>query len=130
MTDRTKDKQNYTTSKKRVDYPRKTHQEEYAAEVVPMNTVADRRIERRDPDNTKQAERSESGTGTAGKTVGYVGVGVGIASLFMWSIILGPLAAVMGIYAYSQGQKTSGAWAIGLGVVATLSYFVLIPFTR
>lgn len=131
MTDQTKDKQDHpVSSKKRVDYPRKTHQEEYAAEVVPMSTVADRRSERRDADNTAHAERSETGTATAGKTVGYVGVGFGIASLFMWSIILGPLAAVMGFYAYSQGNKTSGAWAIGLGVVATLSYFVLIPFTR
>ncbi|RCX22792.1 hypothetical protein DFP94_101377 [Fontibacillus phaseoli] len=131
MTDRTKEKRNHpVSSKKRVDYPRKTHQEEYAAEVVPMNTVnRDVRRERRKSDDTR-IERSDSGTATAGRTVGYIGVGFGIAALFMWSIILGPLAAVMGFYAYSQGNKTSGAWAIGLGVVATLSYFVLIPFTR
>ncbi|WP_346657628.1 hypothetical protein [Paenibacillus sp. YPG26] len=67
---------------------------------------------------------------TSGQTAGYVGVALGIASLFIWSIILGPIAAILGFYAYSQGKRTSGAWAAGLGIIATLSYFVLIPFTR
>lgn len=107
----------------RVDYPRRTHQEEYSAEVAPTGTFESSRGEA-DRDDTAD------NTGTAGRTVGYVGVGLGIASLFMWSIVLGPIAAIMGFYAYSQGRKTSGAWAIGLGAIATLSYFFLIPFTR
>ncbi|WP_068784938.1 hypothetical protein [Paenibacillus phocaensis] len=119
----------------RTDYPRKVdreHREEYAAEVTPAGTFSgnvvrnDRAEETRDADQTERTDRAN----TAGRTVGYVGVGLGIASLFLWSIILGPLAAVMGFYAYSQGNKTSGAWAIGLGIVSTLSYFVLMPFTR
>lgn len=120
------------TSKQRVDYPRKTHREEYAVEVAPLRTAANRETlsERTEGNGVGTANRSQADTAGAGKTVGYVGVGLGIASLFMWSIILGPLAAVMGFYAYSQGNKTSGAWAIGLGIVSTLSYFVLIPFTR
>ncbi|WP_334071931.1 MULTISPECIES: hypothetical protein [Paenibacillus] len=133
MTDRIKGKTKYPeSSKKRVDYPRKTHKEEYAAEVAPIRTVANRETlsERTEAGGVRAADRNQAQTAGAGRTVGYVGVGLGIASLFMWSIILGPLAAVMGFYAYSQGNKTSGAWAIGLGIVATLSYFVLIPFTR
>ncbi|MNJ73344.1 hypothetical protein D3C77_701290 [compost metagenome] len=107
-----------------MDYPRRSHQEEYSAEVAPTGTYESSRV---DEDSDV---RDADVTGTAGRTVGYVGVGLGIASLFMWSIILGPLAAVMGFYAYSQGSKTSGAWAIGLGAIAILSYFFLIPFTR
>lgn len=114
--------------KSRTDYPRMPHEEhneEYAAEFAPTRT-AFTETERQEinPDNTGAKGRE------AGKTVGYIGVGLGIASLFMWSIILGPIAAVLGFYAYSQGRKASGAWAAGLGIVATLSYFVLIPFTR
>ncbi|WP_187386519.1 hypothetical protein [Paenibacillus ihumii] len=121
----------------RVDYPRRTHQEEYSdevapthkeeysAEVAPTGTFESSRADR----EADQGGAAED-TGTASRTVGYVGVGLGIASLFVWSIILGPLAAVMGFYAYSQGSKTSGAWAVGLGAIATLSYFFLIPFTR
>ncbi|MCK8487868.1 hypothetical protein M0651_11855 [Paenibacillus sp. MBLB2552] len=132
MTDTKADKpEQPASSKSRTDYPRiadREHREEYAAEVTPAGTFSGNvvRSETRDADRTERAD----GARTAGRTVGYVGVGLGIASLFMWSIILGPLAAVMGFYAYSQGNKTSGAWAIGLGIVSTLSYFVLMPFTR
>lgn len=62
--------------------------------------------------------------------MGRVGLGFGIASLFIWSVILGPVAAILGYYAYAKGQKTTGAWAMGLGIVSTLSYFVMIPFAR
>lgn len=130
MTEDNKDKvelldDEHTGDPDRVDYPRRTHQEEYSAEVAPTGTFEGSRGDR-------EAERDGAAddTGTASRTVGYVGVGLGIASLFVWSIILGPLAAVMGFYAYSQGSRTSGAWAIGLGAIAALSYFFLIPFTR
>ncbi|SDE78002.1 hypothetical protein SAMN04488542_10293 [Fontibacillus panacisegetis] len=137
MSDYNKHKPHHPASeKKRIDYPRKTHQEEYAAEVMPM-TGARIRSDRDEVNRTNREilERSEGAQsdveeGTAGRTVGYIGVGLGIASLFIWSIVLGPIAAIMGFYAYSQGRKTAGAWAIGLGIVATLSYFVLMPFTR
>ncbi|WP_018753292.1 hypothetical protein [Paenibacillus sanguinis] len=136
MTESKHDKPNPSSAdKERVDYPRKAdrqHLEEYAAEVTPAgtysgNVIGDGRTEReaRDTDSHEPVQ-----AGQTGRTVGYVGVGLGIVSLFMWSIILGPLAAVMGFYAYNQGQKTSGAWGIGLGIVSTLSYFVLMPFTR
>ncbi|MED4955134.1 hypothetical protein NYE69_24550 [Paenibacillus sp. FSL R5-0527] len=125
-----------TEKQSRIDYPRKDHREEYAAEVTPAGTFSGNAVRERREDtdgeagDANRAERADTDANTAGRTVGYVGVGLGIASLFLWSIILGPLAAVMGFYAYSQGNKTSGAWAIGLGIVSTLSYFVLMPFTR
>ncbi|WP_042197519.1 hypothetical protein [Paenibacillus camerounensis] len=110
----------------RVDYPRMdpSHQEEYAAEVSPPlvrpQRAADSSTEVRDT----AGEHSDS------KQMGYVALGFGIVSLFIWSIIAGPIAAVLGYYAYSRGQKTAGAWAMGLGIVSALSYFVMIPFAR
>ncbi|GGF78079.1 hypothetical protein GCM10010912_23900 [Paenibacillus albidus] len=113
---------------RRVDYPRRErkHEEEYAAEVSPL------------PVHVRQAEAREQGEETApregavenSRWMGYLGLGFGIASLFMWSVILGPVAAILGYFAYTKGQKTAGAWAMGLGIVATLSYFVMIPFAR
>jgi len=102
----------------RVDFPRKDHREEYAAEVAPPSDVTVKR--------TDDAGREA----TAGRTAGYVGLGIGILSLFMWSVILGPIAAVVGYYAYNKGSRTTGAWSIGLGILATISYFILIPFAR
>ncbi|MFD1772930.1 hypothetical protein [Paenibacillus rhizophilus] len=113
-----------TLRPRRVDYPRKApeHREEYAAEVSPLPV--------RSNPSTGSAVRSADREGEAYKTVGYVGLVLGIASLFIWPVILGPSAAVVGYYAYNKGRKTAGAWAIGLGIVATLSYFVMIPFAR
>lgn len=102
----------------RVDFPRKDHREEYATEVAPpMET------------SVRHADEDKTDLST-GRAVGYVGLVLGIASLFMWSVILGPIAAVVGYYAYSKGSRTTGAWSIGLGILATLSYFILIPFSR
>lgn len=98
--------------------------EEYAAEVAPAPSV--RRDETRTSENTENRDSVQN----YGRTAGYVGVGFGVLSLFMWSIILGPLAAVIGYYAYSQGSKVWGGWAMGLGILATISYFVLVPFAR
>lgn len=114
---------------RRVDYPRrdKEHQEEYAADVNPIpfqiqdtsaNTSTTNEME-----NSAEAQQESQMTG-------YVGLAFGIVSLFLWSIILGPIAAVIGYYAYVKEQKTLGAWAMGLGIVSTLSYFVMIPFVR
>ena len=108
---------------RRVDYPRREreHREEYAQEIVPLPN--------RVPQITKEIS-DQAQTVVGGRTMGYVGLAFGIASLFMWSVVLGPIAAVIGYFAYGRGQKTTGAWAMGLGIVAALSYFVMIPFAR
>ncbi|OMF13337.1 hypothetical protein BK131_15600 [Paenibacillus amylolyticus] len=112
----------------RVDYPRKAHREEYGAEVAPPTVVRTGGTEQAEPVAEKhEADRVMESTG---KVAGYMGLAFGIASLFMWSIVLGPAAAVLGYYAYVNGRKTAGAWSIGLGIVATLSYFFMIPFAR
>ncbi|WP_339319425.1 hypothetical protein [Paenibacillus sp. FSL R10-2734] len=111
---------------RRVDYPRRDreHQEEYAAEVNPVPMQVRDTTPR--VSETKENEEEYSGS----QVVGYTGLAIGIASLFLWSIFLGPLSVIVGYYAYAKEQKTLGAWAMGLGIVSTLSYFVMIPFAR
>jgi hypothetical protein len=110
----------------RVDYPRRDagHNEEYAAEVSPPLT----QLQRTSGSDTEKKETA--GENSNSKGMGYIGLAFGIASLFIWSIITGPIAVVLGYYSYARGQKTAGAWAMGLGIVSTLSYFVMIPFAR
>lgn len=110
----------------RVDYPRldPAHHEEYAAEVSPPLTE----LQRTGSGDTEKKETA--GENGDSKTMGYIGLAFGIVSLFVWSIITGPVAAVLGYYAYGHGQRTAGAWAMGLGIVSTLSYFIMIPFAR
>lgn len=106
---------------RRVDYPRRTlSHEEYAAE---FDSIRDRKV-------MANHSMEESNVGGAGRVVGIIGIVLGVLALFMWTIVLGPIAAVLGYLAYSQGTRTMGAWGLALGIVATLSYFVLIPFVR
>lgn len=107
--------------RERQDFPRRdNHREEYAAEVAPPKSA------RYEIDESTDGEQEE----TWGRTAGYISVACGVVSLFMWSIVLGPIAAATGFYAYSKGKKAWGAWGMGLGILATISYFVLIPFAR
>ncbi|WP_338540197.1 hypothetical protein [Paenibacillus tundrae] len=115
-------------SRERVDYPRREHREEYGAEVAPPTAVHTERSER--PVSTQENHEADAVMESTGRVAGYVGLASGIASLFMWSIVLGPVAAVLGYYAFVNGRKTAGAWSMGLGIVATLSYFFMIPFAR
>ncbi|WP_238654613.1 DUF5353 domain-containing protein [Paenibacillus piscarius] len=111
----------------RVDYPRRdrSHEEEYAAEISPvMQGQALNRREESGQNTHDSAKEADD------RTIGYIGLGFGVVSLFVWSIIMGPIAAILGYYAYARGQKSAGAWSMGLGIVSTLSYFVLIPFAR
>ncbi|NQX44542.1 hypothetical protein HQN87_04285 [Paenibacillus tritici] len=110
----------------RVDYPRRDrrHNEEYAAELSPPAQLQRTTVREEDQRSTGGVNEGED------RRIGYIGLGFGVVSLFIWSIILGPVAAVLGYYAYARGQKSAGAWSMGLGIVSTLSYFVLIPFAR
>ncbi len=119
--------------RQRVDYPRKAFREEYGAEVAPPAAVRRERTDRTDEvpaDAVPVKHEADRVMESTGRAAGYLGLAFGIASLFMWSIVLGPAAAVLGYYAYVNGRKTAGAWSIGLGIVATLSYFFMIPFAR
>lgn len=123
---------------KRTDYPRKKANEEYGAEFAPSVRVKDEPLKESrmqdQPKYTSRDDKLDQGTATnakpAGQMAGYIGVGLGVLSLFMWALLLGPIAAVLGFYAYNRGRRTAGAWAVALGIISTLSYFVLIPFSR
>ncbi|MFF2909672.1 hypothetical protein [Paenibacillus sp. NPDC057934] len=123
----TSDRKKVILRPRRVDYPRqeREHREEYAAEVSPIPASL-RNATVKDRTDDDEMEGTDSGS----RVMGYTGLAFGIASLFIWSIVLGPAAAVIGYFAYARGQKTTGAWAIGLGIVAALSYFVMTPFAR
>uniref|UniRef100_UPI00406C9A86 hypothetical protein n=1 Tax=Paenibacillus sp. FSL R7-0652 TaxID=2921687 RepID=UPI00406C9A86 len=119
-----------THQRQRVDYPRKAYREEYGAEMAPPSAVRTGDRERVRTEKAPVKHEADRVMESTGRAAGYMGLAFGIASLFMWSIVLGPAAAVLGYYAYVNGRKTAGAWSIGLGIVATLSYFFMIPFAR
>lgn len=49
-----------------------------------------------------------------------IGLWIGVASLFVFNIFLGPAAIVLGIRAIRNGEKQIGQWAIVLGTAGLL----------
>lgn len=116
--------------RERVDYPRKEHhhgrgqQEEYAAELTTPLSVQKR--------HDKPVESKKEGTESESLTsyrIGYLGLAVSFISLFVWSFVLGTIGIVLGYYAFKEGRRTVGGWAVGIGIAALLSYSFLVMFT-
>lgn len=57
---------------------------------------------------------------TAAARQARVAFWIGIASIFVFNIFLGPLAIVLGIRAIRNGEKQTGQWAVATGVAGTL----------
>lgn len=49
-----------------------------------------------------------------------IGLWIGVASLFVFNVFLGPAAIVLGIRAIRNGEKQLGQWAVGLGTAGLL----------
>jgi len=96
--------------------------EEYGAEVAPGAWV-----EKDDMGRTARAREDSDADAGAGVSLGWIALVFAIASLFFWPVIMGPTAAILGFYAYQQGQRGLGTWSMILGGIA---FFVFAFFIR
>jgi len=102
--------------------------EETAGELAPpvpgnrdaglTNPEADR------PDVNAESEVDEQG----GTWMSVTGIVASILAMFMLPYVLGIVGIIMGYLGFRAGARTSGAWAIGLGVLAILGTLILRPF--
>lgn len=67
-------------------------------------------------------------TRSSGYALGWVSLIFAIASWFIWPVLLGASAAVMGYIAYRQGARGLGGWAMAIGLVAVALNLVIVPF--
>lgn len=111
--------------------------EEYGAELTPPAAplfVNNRtRTDRADvPDHPEPNHdlHAEEGAGVeaGGATIGWIGLVLAIASLFIFPALLGTAGIVLGIIAYVQGSRSLGAWSVIIGGIALLSFVVLVPY--
>lgn len=82
------------------------------------------------PSPDAQPRQAQSPEVERPKTPAYrqarIGMWIGVASLFVFNIFLGPAAIVMGIVAIQRGEKQTGYWALGLGIAGTLIGIVVM----
>ncbi|MFC5651719.1 hypothetical protein ACFPYJ_21890 [Paenibacillus solisilvae] len=72
-------------------------------------------------------EDAKRETRSAGRATGWAALVLAVLSWFVWPVLLGATAAVVGFLAYRQGARGLGVWSITLGLIALASYLVLIP---
>lgn len=70
----------------------------------------------------------EAGAKSAGVPLGWVSLIFAIASWFVWPVLLGATAAVLGFLAYRQGARGLGGWAMAIGLVAVALNLIIVPF--
>lgn len=82
--------------------------------------------ERREDRDVERAERTE--TENAGYALGWVSLAFAIASWFLWPVLLGATATVLGFVAYQQGAKGLGGWTMAIGILAIALNLIIVPF--
>ncbi|MBD2861765.1 hypothetical protein [Paenibacillus oceani] len=126
-----------TKSNEYYEKPDGQFDEEYGAELTPPAAplfVNNRvRADQGDVPDHPEPNRdlhAEEGAGveTGGATIGWIGLVLAIASLFIYPAILGTGGIVLGIIAYVQGSRALGAWSVIIGGIALLSFVVLVPY--
>ncbi|SEB41295.1 hypothetical protein [Paenibacillus sp. GP183] len=60
------------------------------------------------------------------KRIGYAALILALLSMFIWPVILGPAAIILGFMAYSGGKRGLGSWSIALGLLSFAAYFLLM----
>jgi hypothetical protein len=95
--------------------------EEFAAELA-VPSVSGPVTEKNSERSTKPAELKRS------KTIGYVALFLALLSMFIYPVILGPAAIILGFMAYRGGKRGLGTWSVALGLLSFAAYFLLLTF--
>ncbi|WP_051250767.1 hypothetical protein [Paenibacillus harenae] len=98
--------------------------EEMGADFAVSSQVAD--AERREERHVERADRVDAETG--GNALGWVSLVFAVASWFLWPVLLGATAAVLGFIAYRQGARALGGWAMAIGIIAVALNLIIVPF--
>ncbi|GKU79694.1 hypothetical protein [Paenibacillus sp. L3-i20] len=77
--------------------------------------------------NRTEAITEEVEADTSGGALGFVSLLFAIASMFIWPVLMGATAAVLGYVAYRQGSRALGGWAMTIGIIAVTFNIILVP---
>lgn len=93
----------------------------YGMPATPV--VHDRAGHDRAGEEPTQAAATES----SGTAVGWAALVLAIASWFVWPVLMGATATVLGFIAYRQGAKGLGAWSMAVGLAALALNLIIVP---
>ncbi|CAM4520269.1 hypothetical protein FHS16_001138 [Paenibacillus endophyticus] len=97
--------------------------EEMATDFAVGNPVM--QTERREDRHVERAERADTRAG--GYALGWVSLVFAIASWFIWPVLMGATATVLGYMAYRQGARGLGGWSMAIGLIALALNLIIVP---
>ncbi|OBZ08153.1 MULTISPECIES: hypothetical protein [Bacillales] len=77
-------------------------------------------------ERTDRGEREVARSG--GYALGWVSLVFAIVSWFIWPVLMGATAAVLGFIAYRQGARGLGGWSMAIGLIALALNLIIVPF--
>ncbi|MEK0286433.1 DUF308 domain-containing protein [Caldifermentibacillus hisashii] len=90
------------------------YQEENAAEIAePI----------REQERNHETESTENGKG-----LGYIALALAILSLFVSPVLFGGAAIILGFLARGRGAEGLGNWSIGIGAISAVIGLFIAPF--
>ncbi|WP_068607803.1 hypothetical protein [Paenibacillus swuensis] len=115
-------------------FPDTAVKEEFAAESAPRATpllMAPSSAPRAPiASNSSTKEDTSSQTQSEGRTFGFWGLLASILSLILFPGLLAPAGIILGFVGYSRGARTTGGWAIAIGLVSLIAYFFAQRYYR
>ncbi len=78
---------------------------------------------------TEESETAErANEDDRGYALGWVALVFAGASWFIWPVLLGATAAVLGFIAYKEGARGLGGWSMAIGLFALALNLIIVPF--
>ncbi|GIN38517.1 MULTISPECIES: DUF4190 domain-containing protein [Heyndrickxia] len=98
------------------------YHEETAAEVAAPVSF------NRDRENDVSEDKDHEHAHVSGKVIGWSALALSVLSLFFLPIVLGAAGTILGFVARRRGARALGAWSIGIGVVSLILGIFVQPF--
>jgi hypothetical protein len=104
------------------EYGSRNYTEETAAEIAAPVSLG------RDNDREDNRKDNSAGMDLSGGLMGYAALALSILSLFVLPILFGAAGIILGFVARRRGAGTTGALAIGIGVISIIIGIFILPF--
>ncbi|WP_202078634.1 DUF308 domain-containing protein [Caldalkalibacillus salinus] len=100
--------------------------EETAAEISPDTRQLNHNQQSDQVENVEQMETEEEGN----TPLGWTALVLSIISLFFLPLLTATVGVITGFFAYRNGSRTLGIWAMAIGVLSIVMGLLVAPFLR
>lgn len=62
------------------------------------------------------------------RVVGWTALVLSVVAMFYYPLLFGAAGVLFGVMAFAGGSRALGGWATGLGLLAVLAHFFIVPY--